>query len=280
MSKIWQGITIEWKHPATWVNPLSRWLRPHLNSGGIRGLSGRGRLNLAEDDYEWMRIAETAFEGSFEAVQEQLAADLTRGHLRVFHGCRTDDATSYLQHGILRNDPRRLEEHLRMLVRTVEGLESYQDGLDERIAGFDVRERDTGQVYFALDDRELVRGCGHYLLYGSEWIQCVLGFGAHFAMRRWGAPTLLNVNIPMTDIHPSVIKELAANLLQEWARFKVDRPDKVAKVDFGFSLDRDVPPDWIAGHRHPKRVWCPFNGDTPYDSPRMTCRACEVQLAP
>lgn len=276
MSKIWQKTTIAWTRPETWVNPLSRWLRPYLNASGIRSLRRLPRPDLAIDDSEWLRVAETVLITDHENVCEDLARDLTRGQLRAFHGCRTDDASGYHRDGLLRNDPAQLECQLRRMVEAIDGLERYRKTIDLRLATFDARERDAGRVFFALDERSLIRGSGHYLLYGSEWMQCIFGFEAHAALRGWGAPTLLTIDIPIAEIHAGTVYELAQTLLHEWARYKTSPPKAPQKLNFGFSLQRDVPPDWIAGHSHPARVWCPFDAGAYYDSPRTTCSACEA----
>lgn len=275
MSRIWQSTTIAWTRPETWVNPLSRWLRPYLNANGIRSLRRLPRPDLAIDDSEWLHVAETVLTADYESVCDDLAHDLTTGKVRAFHGCRTDDASAYHRDGLLRNDPDQLERQLRRMVDSVEGLERHRKTLDAKLVAFNDRERDIGRVFFALDERSLIKGSGHYLLYGSEWMQCILGWDAHAALRRWGAPTLVTVDIPTGEIHEGVVRELAKTLLHEWARFKTSPPKAPQKLNFGFSLQRDVPPDWIAGHSHPSRVWCPFDVGVFYDSPRTTCAACE-----
>jgi hypothetical protein len=53
-------------------------------------------------------------------------------------------------------------------------------------------------------------GAGHYLLYGSEWMQCILGFDAHPALRAWGAPTVVLVDLPLSLVTSGTRGELLA----------------------------------------------------------------------
>jgi len=76
-------------------------------------------------------------------------------------------------------------------------LPSFVPKIDERIARFDDADRDTGRLYVALDDRGLIDGGGHYLLYGIEWMPCILGFEAHHALLRWGSPTIIQIEMPI-----------------------------------------------------------------------------------
>lgn len=271
----WAGQTIVWKNSDTWVPRLSRWIRPYLNRCGIRALQKNGPLDLHDDDSEWLRIVESVLDCDADELVECLSEALGGAHIRMYHGCRTEDATPYLVNGILLNDPEQLAERLRSLVATVPGLEIYREKIEQDIRDFDAKERDSGTVYLALDDRSLIHECGHYLLYGSEWIQCILGFPAHAALRSWGAPTIIQADVPAGELHPSALRELAENLVHEWTRTKVNRPKTVQRVSFGVPLHKPVPPQWIAGHEHPGKVRCPFNGGHLYESPRMTCFACE-----
>ncbi|OWK18982.1 hypothetical protein AJ88_46830 [Mesorhizobium amorphae CCBAU 01583] len=50
LSKLWQRTLIEWKRPASYVSPLSTWLRPGLNKKGIGHLQKLGEKDLAWDD--------------------------------------------------------------------------------------------------------------------------------------------------------------------------------------------------------------------------------------
>jgi hypothetical protein len=139
------------------------------------------------------------------------------------------------------------------LQRTGDGQNLYlRPFIEERLQDFDGTERDTGRLYLVMDDRGLTKSAGHYLLYGSEWIQCVLGSEAHEALRRRGAPTILVVDLPLTMITSHERKQLAVALLREWTRIKVNKPHSVPELDFTFCLGEDVPGNMIVGHFHPE----------------------------
>lgn len=253
---------------------MSRWLRRYLASGGIGSLVNKGPLDLYIDDPEWRVVLDRHLKVQVEDVITDLVEAMREAQIEAYHGCRTDDVTSYFKHGIRTNDPARLERHLRDLVATVPGLQSYRRTINQRIAEFDARERDTGTLYLSLDDRYLVKHCGHYLLYGSEWVQCILGFGAHEALRQWGAPTVMVVKVPGSSIHEADRRELADWMLREWTRLKTNKLTSVQSIDFAIMLRQDVAPSWVETHYHPEAVRCPFNQGQAFHSPPFKCEAC------
>ena len=84
-----------------------------------------------------------------------------------------------LLYAIRRNDPAALANEVRRIVMEEDGLTHLWPTIEKRLYDFDKADRDTGRLYLVMDHRSLTESAGHYLLYGSEWIQCVLGFEAH-----------------------------------------------------------------------------------------------------
>lgn len=274
MSRLWQRTLIEWKTPGSYTATLSRWLRPWLNGQGIRHLTKLGEQDLASDDTDWLKLTQQVLDEDVDNVTSFLSDDLSFARVRAFHGCRTADAASYHRLGIRMNDPQLLAQELRDLVHSEDGLAFYRSDIDQRIEMFDSKDRDTGRVHLALDDRVQTDGAGHYLLYGSEWMQCILGFEAHPALRAWGAPTVVLVDLPLSLVTSGTRDELARLLLQEWTRIKVNRPDWVPDQDFTFTLRTAVPPGLVVGHTHPEWIRDPFHGNMRRQNDRLTCPTC------
>lgn len=262
--------------PATYTSTLSRWLRPWLNEKGIRYLMKLGEKDLASDDSDWLKLTQKVLVEDVDNVISFLSDDLSFARVRAFHGCRTTDAGSYHRDGIRMNDPQVLAQELRSLVHAEGGLAFYRSDIDRRIDAFDSKDRDTGRVHLALDDRVQTDGAGHYLLYGSEWMQCILGFDAHPALRGWGTPTIVLVDLPLNLVTSGTRHELARVLVQEWTRIKVNRPDWVPDQDFTFTLRTAVPPDLIVGHTHPEWIRDPFHGNIRRRNDRLSCPTCAV----
>ena len=71
-----------------------------------------------------------------------------------------------------------------------------------------------GKVFFCLTLKELVEDCGHYLLYGSEYLLCVansLGLGN--VLRERGKATVVECNVPVEQIPLEYMECLCGMLL-------------------------------------------------------------------
>lgn len=274
MSAAWNNRLIEWKLPGTWVPALSRWIRPHLNHHGIRGLRKLGDQDLCWDDYAWLEVAEYVLRGSIDYVADDLADALRFATLKAYHGCRVTDAGVYHREGIRRNDPVWLANEVRRIVREEADLAWMQPGIEERLDSFEAADRDTGNVFIIVDDRGMIERDGNYLLYGSEWITCVFDERGRRVLRRLGVPTVIEIDFPLAEAPIYYLPGLARSLLQEWTRIKVNQPDWVPHIDFSFCLKRDVPPTWVVGHHHPESVSDPYHSHIMRRTEVRTCPTC------
>ncbi len=271
----WSGALFEWKAHPTWMGRLAKWLEPRLPADARTGLAAQSTTIDAIDDPAWVDRVCAVVGQDAKQLTENLAAAIEDALIVAYHGCRPVDAGVFHAEGIKCNDPVILAEHARSLVADVPGLALLRSQIEARLAAFDDRDRDTGQVYLMADDRLLPNGCGHYLLYGSEWLQVLLGWEAHAALRTYGAPTIIEVHLPLSTIAPETRKELAWYLLREWSRQIVARDDLVPEFDFSFVLRRDIPPEWIAGHTHPSAITDPFYSKIVRQNPFQTCPHCD-----
>lgn len=276
MSTIWRGKIIAWKKTGPWVSTISRWIRPFLNERGIRHLQKMREQDICWDDSDWLNKTQSALKVEVECVIQNLADALFFATARTYHGCRPDDAGLYHQTGIRRNNPATLADMVRCIVNEEELLARLRPVIEQRLQNFDSTNRDTGKLYLVMDDRALTSGGGHYLLYGSEWIQCVLGFEAHEALRQRGIPTIFTVDMPLSMATSGIRGELATRLLQEWTRIKVNRPDGIPELDFTFCLHEDIPATMIVNHFHPEVIRDPFYQNTMRRIDRRSCPACEI----
>jgi len=268
---------IRWDAFLTWAPMIERWLLPHLVDGYLSNLMAVDPKPHYIDDPIWVdEVLQSVLNEDVEFVFETIAGELANQCIHAFHGCRAKDASPYHEHGILLNDPEILAEQLRTIVREETGLERYGSMVETLIAEFDSRDRDTDRLYLTADERALVEDMGHYLIYGSEWIQCVLGWGAHAVLRERGVPTIVDVRLPLSTQSPQTRRELARKLLHEWARVRVEgRSGDVRDIDFSFILKEAVPSSWVLSHHHPKYVIDPFYQRTKRITLDPTCPACE-----
>ncbi len=248
---------IVWKDPSSWMGMIDAAL------GGRLACAAGPRIKLADtedwylDDSEWVKLLAHCLDEDADGLVDDLAERLNSQTLRVYHGCRPVDLDSYRKHGI------RVLDCAAIIAQTREWLEAdpgnddllpLLSGMTERV---DPATRE-GHVYFGLDDRFLVEHCGHYLIYGSEFLTAGLGRQRQVLATR-GRPTIIEVDVPIDRLAPTLQDELTKLLLRDWARIAAWDEVRTYPQDFGFSLRYDVPPSWIVGFTHPPRVPDPLD---------------------
>lgn len=272
-----QSGIIRWDEFPTWAPMIDQWLAPYLVDDHRRFLKVVSPKPQYIDDLIWVdEVLQSVLSEGAEFVVEIVAGELASQSIHAFHGCRTIDASPYHEYGILLNDPEILTEQLRTIVQEEEGLTHFRPRLESLIADFGSRDRDTDRLYLSADERGLIEDAGHYLIYGSEWIQCVLGWGAHPVLRERGTPTIIDVRLPLDTQSSQTRLELARKLLHEWTRARVeDRVGDIRDIDFSFILRKPVPASWVSSHHHPPYVRDPFYQRTKRITRKLTCLACE-----
>lgn len=253
------GRTFVWKERATWFPHVEAWLKPLLYKGRQRKFLAEGPRDNPQDDPDWLDFLSSISRVDAEDLTGFLADDLMDVTLRTYHGCRVEDAGVFHREGIRINDPATLSTEARRIVMEDERLAWMRPKIDKMIAEFDSRERDTGRVYICADDRPQLDDCGHYCLYGSEWIQVILGWSAHEVLRSRGVPTMVELNLPLHMVSDGQRTEFARRLLQEWIHASTNKTDWTPDLDFTFVLRRDIPPSWVVGHQHPGSLYDVFH---------------------
>lgn len=173
MNKIWDDVSIDWRYANTWVPILSQWIKPFLKPPKIRGLRSLGVQNLWADDVEWLSVLQTVVIDPVDCIIDTLSRDLFSSTIVTYHACRVENAGVYHRSGIYRNNPEKLANLARQIVREEDGLAHLRPLIEDLLDNYCEWSADQGKVFLSLDDRGYTNGAGHYLLYGSEW---VMGF--------------------------------------------------------------------------------------------------------
>jgi hypothetical protein len=270
-------VTIRWDSFLSWSSFLQNWLKPVFKPDHSKLLKTYHPKPQYIDDPDWMsKVLQSVIREHADHVHEALADELKSHYIHAFHGCRTDNAVSYHHHGIRLNDPNEQAAEVRKIVEQEEGLASMRPTIERNIAEFDSWDRDTGRVYLSADERSLIEDAGHYLISGSEWMQCVLGWGAHAVLRERGVPTVIDVNLPLRTQPDETRRELASKMLEEWTRICAnDAGHWVRDIDFSFILRNAVPSSWVISHHHPAYVLDPYYQRAKRITRDPTCPACE-----
>ena len=207
---------------------------------------------------------------------DKLAQAIEPATLRTYHGCRTADAGIYGREGLRTHDREAMKERLRTIVALHPELRSLKPRLSQAIATID-NTHDIGRLYVVADDQMLIRHAAHYLIYGSEWMSAVLG-DDRSVLKGIGAPTLLEINLPLRVASLATRREFAVKMLCEWTRFACNEPDWAAPIDFTFTLGTDIPPEWVVGHSHPEELVDPLDHMKIYRTPVTVCAHCRPSL--
>lgn len=123
---------------------------------------------------------------------------------------------------------------------------------------------DGGKVWLCLDDRVLVKDCGHYLLYGSE---SLCGIAARLSneykdyrqvLVGRGTPTIFCCKVPIEYINDWVFDELCGDLLEEIFIYLLESERPFNHLGFSFSLSRNIEPKYIESYYHPEEIRDPL----------------------
>ena len=199
-------------------------------------------------------------------------------HIRVYHGCRPTDSQSYYEKGILPSiDQKNVQVgRFREIYLNGRFSELTEDMLRQSIKKVGPKDDDLCLV---IDDRFIIKRCGHYLIYGSEYLfdlasqlpiedEDIERFRSE--LRKIGKPTLIEINLPNTTEYVSdgKILELYGDMLTGWLYNIAHLRTESNRLDFTFELDETLPSKYIHSHYHPKRIpdqemgWKIYNAET------------------
>jgi hypothetical protein len=270
---VWQCRRIIWKQPGTWVPALTAWLAPSFRADAMRRLKpGVGR-DLCWDDREWLDALSRCVKEGVEDLTDSLSDALLPSVVRTYHGCRTDDAGTYFRNGLLVHNREQLQAQARAIIDAHEELHYMKPQLDQAIAEVN-NELDHSRAYVVVSDEALLDDSAHYLIHGSEWIMSLFDDFGRSVLKRIGAPTLIEIDLPLSVLHSLDRRSFAEDMLQEWTRLACNGQEWVAPINCSFCVVQDVPPTWVVGHSHPTSMKDPHDGMRVYRSTVTTCKYC------
>lgn len=262
---------ILYAEPSTWMPLVSSCLLPQLRRGVLDRWRKRKLDRLYADDSEWLLILGAELTVPYDCVEGELNCALKTRRIQGFHGCRPKNLDDYFSRGIMAPDSSALIELLEDAIAELE-ISSLRSEL--LAAGRSrLKEHTNSVVYFVLDQRDLLRQAGHYLIYGSEWLCSVFG-PRQVLLRNRGMPTLMEIAFPLAEASDGDRQQLARHLLHEWTRLTALNLDAPRLVDFSFAVRGGIPSTRIVGHSHPSAIRDPLDGFREYVHARTTCGHC------
>jgi hypothetical protein len=142
--------------------------------------------------------------------------------------------------------------------------------IDEAIADMELEKRDE-RVFVGLDDRYLIRYCGHYLIQGSERLMAVAvrmksmtGKDCIHVLRNLGRPTMFVCELPFSMITEYEARQLSGIIVERLFEEMLLGKPLDRRLSFTIMSRNDIPPACIRRHYHPDGIPDPHNHGTVY----------------
>ncbi|SKB01902.1 hypothetical protein SAMN02745166_03499 [Prosthecobacter debontii] len=253
----------KWDDFREWERVVRGLMGNHLNDAVIARFKEEPPDYVVSDDLSWLDSVVRKVNGVRRPDSAQL---LTRKlleyytHITAFHGCRPTSIETYTEFGLQACDPAKMQEVAVQIFgdnpKVWEAIEHLKGSSFEH----SYEEHNQGKVYFTLTQEEIVDYCGHYLLYGSEYLLCIANsIGAARKLRERGRATIIECNVPITRIGHGFIKELAGSILEKMFERVLD-PESSMGSGFGFYVKGSLPAESIASFHFPRQIPNPHNG--------------------
>lgn len=84
-----------------------RSLALRFRKDGMKRLKPDVFRDICWEDCEWSKLLERCMVDDINFVEDDLADAIEAATLRTYHGCRTDDASLYFEHGLRVHAPLR-----------------------------------------------------------------------------------------------------------------------------------------------------------------------------
>lgn len=167
-------------------------------------------------------------------------------HIRGYHGCSPTNLDDYYKNGIVPiNKKFALEQAIKL-------LRSDNICVDKLKEVFNSSWSELGDnhkyVWMALSKEELLNNCGHYLIYGSEFI---CGIAAELlcqsSLRGKGRPTIFHCDVPIESIANEYIDDMNKQIRNGNGNI------------CGFKITGSLVPKNIVRCEHPRKILDPLS---------------------
>lgn len=241
-------------HPDIW-SLVSDFIGPDVRSAFLKSPP----TYLVSDDLSWLDTLVLQVRGIHIDSKVELAERLHNRYraIRACHGTSARTVDSFYELGIRPLVIDEIHNQARQIFLSGDYPELSEDNLKMAIemVGPDTRE---GRVYFEANESFLKEMCGHYMLYGSEYLTALAANlrgtrDYRRVLKGRFAPTLFVCDVPMEDIHPGTVAEFSGMALESIFHELLDGPTYTPDkwLGSGFSIRVPLESSCIVGHFHP-----------------------------
>ncbi len=150
---------LDWRNRRAWLQQIRWYAKPLLTPKLVAELE-QHQPQCWSDVMHWL----PGHEDLVPEFCDRMSSYYT--HFKAFHGCRPESLSTYYEHGLHGQDASSIIMKFRKLFADVPLAD-----LNEAIEKMQHRESsEKGKTWLSGDDREMVRGFGHYIINGSEYL--------------------------------------------------------------------------------------------------------------
>lgn len=254
-----------WRNSKEWLMVIHKLLSDIINEAVVDKVRQNVPKYISHDDFLWLDLIIDDHYNCFYDIKEIINSRFRQHYaqIKAYHGCRPEDTNSYYNNGIVTLDPQKFNQLAYEVFCSKEinfDKKTVEDAIKK--VGTNLRE---GRVFLALDEQLFVEECGHYLLYGSEYLIAIAavlsepsGIDYRQLLRQKGSPTVFICNVPIDLIKRNTLDELIGFVLQGWLQYVLYDEIPSSQIDFTLTLYNDLSPENIIGHYHPDKIRDPF----------------------
>lgn len=254
------GASFVWDDLAGWGDIIPSHIPVSIRSALMASMRRR-QAGFRYCDDGWFVKGFYSEVGNYSAIIDSLTSHLVSeyGFVRMFHCCRPTCIESYYRSGIRVLDFDYANANFRELVLSNPrfshvSIDHLESAFTEMLGSY----MRNGYVHFGLDKRFLTKHGSHYLKAGSEYLQALASrvdsqANTNIAgyLKSIGTPTVFVVNIPIPELTSDEMNSLSSSMLTTWTYNYAHQSKSAYEIDFGISLDADLPPSLIVNHFHP-----------------------------
>ena len=254
---------LDWKKRESWEHLVISALSESVGKDYARIICENAEgIRYRDDDEEICNLFANRLnkDDIINSVIRKLKESITT--VQAYHACRAKDVDSYYKNGLV---PLNLQDTRKLFFEIFckpSGTFSKEEAETAILAV--PTETITNVTHVLLDDRFFVKRCGHYLIYGSEYLNCLSvylpGGGEHTrdVLKKFGKATVFTCRVPFSWIKPSGLLSLAAHMVAEHAYSLAHNKTDVICLNFTITVPGEIPPEMLCSHYHPELIRDPY----------------------
>mgnify|MGYP001806745808 CR=1 FL=1 len=252
---------LDYKNAETWDSVISAKLTEVLGSSYPERIKENSEKILYRDcDWEGCDLfIKTA---SRELIRASIvdALKISFKEVLAYHACRPTRIDDYYEKGIMPLSPESAQKQFREYFSSHASEEEIKQAI--KSVRLDTRDYVTHVV---LDDRGFIDTCGHYLIYGGEYQNCLTinlpGASEHTRdiLKQFGKATVFICCLSFALV--AELECLASSMIADHFFRLAHKRESVWDIDYTITIEDTIPPEAIVGHYCPEKIKDPYKNN-------------------